>query len=245
MKAGWPCPISKKIAYPPMISAPPLTIQDLTYTVDERIVFDHLSLVLRAGEILGIAGQNCADVSILLKVIRRQISPEAGQIQLLSEPHGSANGQSYLAYLPEELQTPGHLTGCDVVNMARTVQGQVESPIEDIASDLDLPLKRLKYPTRDYTREDMQKLALLALLAMNRPILLLDQPMSHLDETAKAGLQDCLKRHADKGGAALLGSPCVEDLEGVTDRLMTLEDGKLYEVAMLHPTSQDELVRAI
>lgn len=226
-----------------MISTPPLSIEDVTCAYGNQLVLNDISLALNAGEILGIAGDKGAGLSTLLKAILSLVTLKAGRIFVFSKPHGSADSRAQLAYLPEEPQTPGHLTGCDVVNMAGTVQGKSKDAIEGLAIDLDLPLKRLIFPTRDYSREDVQKLTLLTQLAMNRPILVLDQPMAHLGPAAKEGLGRCLRNHTRKGGAVLMNSHSIDEIHDLADRLLILKDGKVQAVAPNRPAYHESLTK--
>lgn len=212
-----------------MTSAPPLHVQGLTCYYGDQLVVDRLSLTVHAVEILGITGAAGAGISTLIKAILLLVAPRAGQVHIFSKPHELASSRALLAYLPEDVQTPGHLTGYDVINMTRTVHGEAKTraSIEELAIDLDLPPKRLIHPTRDYAREDIQKLGLIALLSMERPILLLDQPMSWISAPARTGLISRLKDHTSKGGAVLLGSHLIGDHHGIADRLVTLKDGRL------------------
>lgn len=236
-----------------MSATPPLQIDQLTCCYGATPVIDHLSFTLEAGEILGIAGAEGAGVSTLLKAVLLLVAPKSGRVLIFAKPHELASSRSQLAYLPEEINVPGHLTGYDVVNMTRTVHGEVKakSSIDDLARRLDLPEQRLIHPTRDCTKADSQKLGLIALLSMEKPILLLDQPMSHIGPEAKAGLTDCLRAYVAKGGAVLLGSHRQDDHQGVSDRLITLEKGKMVtmatsgkkgDLAPISPRRQDDII---
>ncbi len=214
-----------------MTSNPPLAIQGLAVTADDdRTVLDNLSLTLHPGEILGIVAQRGAGLSLLLKTILTAAIAKSGDIRVFSAPHDLPESQAQLAYLPGSLQTPGHLTGCDVVTMARTVKGKAVGPIEELAADLGLPMKRLNYPTRNYSQEDMQKLALLTLFAMQRPILLLDRAMTALSGDAKIGLGRRLRAHARNGGGAIIGADSPADLMEIADRTLLLEGGSLHPI---------------
>ncbi len=211
-----------------MTSAPVLHVQDLICSYGNQTVLDNLSLTLDEGEILGVAGAAGGGMSTLIKAILMLIAPQAGRILVFSQPHELSSSRAHLAYLPENLQTPGHLTGYDVVSMAGTVQGKSQRSVEELAIDLDLPLKHLAHPTRGYAAEDIQKLGLVALLSMDRPILLLDQPMLHIGPEARAGLGRRLHDHAAKGGSVLLGSHVIDDHQDIADRIVTLRDGRLH-----------------
>lgn len=220
-----------------MTSAPPLSVRDLTCRYGDRMALDQASLTLDAGEILGITGAPGAGMSTLIKAILMLVAPQSGRVLILGKPHELASSRAKLAYLPETLRPPGHLTGHDFINMTRTVQRQTISAkeVEGLASDLDLAPDLLAYPIRRYAKDDVQKLGLVALMSTSRPILLLDRPMSGLEPAARAGLRHHLKDYAQRGGAILIGSHLIEDHQDVVDRLALLQDGRLSSADPIDP----------
>lgn len=212
-----------------MTAAAPLHVRDLTGSYGDRLVLDRLSFDLHAGEILGVVGALGAGVSTLIKGLLLLVAPRAGQVLVFSKSHALASSRALIAYLPENVRTPGHLTGYDVITMSRTVQGEAiaRPSIEELSIDFDLPLERLLRPTRDYSKEDVQKLGLIALLSTGRPILLLDQPMMSIGASARAGLTSRLRDHAAQGSAVLLGAHHLADHDGIADRQLILTEGRL------------------
>ncbi len=228
-----------------MTSAPPLSIQDLTCCYGDQLVLDRLSLTLNEGEILGVAGSIGAGMSTLIKAVLLLVAPRSGRVLIFSNPHELSSHRAQLGYLPEDIKPPGHLTGYDVINMSRTMQGEAKArtSIDEIAADLDLPPERLMNPIRSYARDDIQKLGLVALLSMDRPILLLDQPMVHIGTSTRTGLINRLKDHAAKGGAVLLGSHLIDDHRDAADRLVTLTKGRIQAEMTLSDYRADRPAR--
>ncbi len=194
-------------------------------------------MTLEAGEILGVTGASGAGMSTLIKAIMLLVAPQAGQVLIKGQHHGLASARAHIAYLPETVRPPGHLTGHDFIAMTRTVQPGEAAPVDigALATDLDLKPALVALPIRRYAKDEVQKLALVALLATGRPILLLDRPMSDLEPSARAGLRHRLRRHADDGGAVLIGSSCIEDHHDVVDRLLMLKEGRLADVEAMEP----------
>ena len=219
----------------------PLEIQDLTCRYGDRLILDRLCLALNAGEILDIKGAPGAGISTLIKTILLLVAPQAGRVLIFSKHHELSSSRDLIAYLPEAIQPPGHLTGYDVINMTRTVHGEVPAKpfIDGLAADLDLPLSILARPTRQYARDEIQKLGLVTLLSMGRPLFILDRPMSHISPSARAGVARHLTKHAANGGAVLLGSGDVDDNRDIADRLLTLRDGQLQSACSFDEPTPD------
>ena len=215
----------------PMTSAPPLDIEALTCRYGCQVALDDVSMTLQSGEILGVTGAPGAGMSTLIKAIMLLVAPQAGRVLIMGKPHDLASSRSQIAYLPENIRPPGHLSGNDFITMTCAVQAseKEDAYIAGLAGDLGFDPDLFALPIRRYAKDDVQKLGLIALFAAGRPILLLDRPMSDLDPAARAGLRNRLRSHAAAGGAIFIGSHAVEDHENVVDRLAMLKDGKLIE----------------
>ena len=215
-----------------MTSAPPLCIQALTCRYGETVALDQVSMTLETGEILGVTGAPGAGTSTLIKAIMQLVALEAGHVLIRGEPHDLASSRSEIAYLPETIRPPGHLTGNDFITMTRAVQADLaeEADITGLAGDLEFDPGLLAHPIRRYSKDDVQKLGLITLFSTGRSILLLDRPMADLEPAARAGLRHRLQSHAGNGGAVLIGSNYIEDHQDVVDRLVMLKDGQLVEV---------------
>lgn len=214
-----------------MTSASPLSVEALTCRYGEQVALEQVSMTLETGEILGVTGEAGAGMSTLIKAIMMLVAPQAGRVLVNGQPHELPSSRAHLAYLPETLRPPGHLTGHDFVAMTRTVQpGAGAAPdIAGLATDLEFDSGLLAHPIRRYAKDDVQKLGLISIFATGRPILLLDRPMSDLEPGARAGLRHRLKAHAAEGGAVLIGSHAIEDHQDVVDRLVLLKDARLIE----------------
>lgn len=214
-----------------MNSASPLCLQALTCRYGEQLALDQVSLTLDAGEILGVTGAPGAGMSTLIKAIVMLVAPQSGRVQIMGKPHDLASSRSHVAYLPENIRPPGHLSGSDFVTMACTLQQGLigDADLAGLAADLEFDPGLFTHPIRRYAKDDVQKLGLIATLATGRTILLLDRPMSDLEPGARAGLRHRLKLHAANDGAVLIGSHAVEDHQEVVDRLVLLKDGRMIE----------------
>jgi ABC-2 type transport system ATP-binding protein len=218
-----------------MTSALPLCIRDLTCRYGDRTALDQVSLTLETGEILGVTGAAGAGMTTLIKAILLLVAPQSGRVLIYGKPQELASSRARIAYLPEALRPPGHLTGHDFISMANTVQRRKVDvgEVEALAVDLDLAPSLLAHPIRRYAKDDVQKLGLVAMFSTHRPILLLDRPMADLDPAARAGLRYRLKRHAESGGAVLIASSLVEDHQDVVGRMVLMKDGRLDEAESL------------
>ncbi|MDH3661268.1 MAG: ATP-binding cassette domain-containing protein, partial [Alphaproteobacteria bacterium] len=131
-----------------MTSAPLLSVQALTCRYGEQLALDQVSMTLNAGEIHGVTGVPGAGMSTLIKAIMMLVAPQAGRVLIRGMPNALASSRSHIAYLPEIIRPPGHLSGHDFITMTCTVRSGSKGDIDGLAGDLDLDPGLLAHPIR-------------------------------------------------------------------------------------------------
>ena len=208
---------------------PAIEIRGLRAGYDGAPVLHGVTLTVQPGETLGIVGLTGAGKTTVLKSILRLVMPAAGSVRLYDEPHEAPGSRARLAYLPERFQPPGHLTGEDFVRLSLAFHRLPPDPAATatLAEALDLDPLALARPIRGYAKGLAQKLGLLATLLTDRPLLLLDEPMSGLEPTARLRLKRQLAAERGRGRTILMSSPIAADHDGLCDRIAVLHQGVL------------------
>lgn len=191
-----------------------------------------LSLTVRTGEIFGVLGHQGAGKSSLLRAVLMLVQPAAGAIRLFGEGHHRPSARSRLAYLPQRFHPPGHLSGYDFIRLTLAFHGchMRRAPIAAMAEELELDPSALARPIRSYAKAMAQKLGLLALLATDLPLLVLDEPMSGLDPKSRLLVKRHLAEYRSRGRAILLGSHIPADHDRLCDRIAILNRGRLVDL---------------
>lgn len=178
-----------------------ISIEGLTLSRGERVLFRDLSLSLAAGEAVALGGANGAGKTSLLRAVAGFIRPDAGSIAFAGAEPAEARGR-HLHWL-------GHLDGLKGARRAREELGfqagwlgadraAIDAAVDVLALEplLDLEVRKLSAGQR-------RRLAFARLIAAPRPIWLLDEPFSPLDAHWTAALGLVMQAHLDKGGAIL------------------------------------------
>jgi ABC-2 type transport system ATP-binding protein len=213
-------------------AAHPVEIEGLRTRCGEAAGLEEITLTVRAGEVFGLLGLRGAGKTSLLKAVLMLLEPAAGTVRLFGEPHHRAGARSRLAYLPERFQAPGHLSGHEFVRLTLAFHGcqMRRARIAALAEELELDPSALTRPIRGYAKGMAQKIGLLAVLATDLPLLLLDEPMSGLDPKARLLVKRHLRAYRSRGRAILLGSHMPADHDGLSDRIAILHCGRLVAV---------------
>jgi ABC-type multidrug transport system ATPase subunit len=192
-------------------------------------VLEDITLNVHQGEIIGLVGLNGAGKSTLLKSILMLVVPTAGSVHLFGQPHDQPGSRAQLAYLPEKFQPPSHLPGHDFVRLSlafyrRRVRRAV---VCGLAEEIDLDPAALRKPISSYSKGMAQKLGILATLLTDRPLLILDEPMSGLDPKGRVLLKRQLSAARARGHTIFMSSHILADHDELCDRVAVLHRGRL------------------
>jgi len=194
-----------------------------------RPALSEVSLTVEDGECLAIAGVNGAGKTTLLRCLLDFTRPDSGLISIRGLDSRTPEARRALAWLPERFLPSPHLTGRETLTMLAGLQDQHwrAERIDAALTELEFPAEALDRRTRLYSKGMMQKLGLAAAVLQDKPLLVLDEPMSGLDPMARRFLGGVLSRlHAD-GRTVVFTSHAPADIERLADRLALLHAGRL------------------
>ena len=185
------------------IVAMKLSGHDLACIRGGRRVFCGIGFSLAAGGALVLTGPNGAGKSSLLRIIAGLIRPAAGRLSLQGgDPELSVAEQShYLGHVdplkPALTVTENLVFWTRFLNGAR--QADEATLIEQGLAAVDLTdLARL--PAGYLSAGQRRRLSLARVLAVPRPIWLLDEPNTALDAASQERLQRLMRTHLSAGG---------------------------------------------
>jgi ABC-2 type transport system ATP-binding protein len=212
-----------------VLEHPPLELQDCEARYASQQVFSGVSLTLQRGEIFGLIGLNGVGKTTLIKSLLDLGPLRSGQIRIFGQPHWAANSRAQLAYLPDRFQPSGALRGVEFLKLAL---GHFGLPLDrDGASaccqSLGLDPQVLQQSIRTYSKGMGQKLALAATFLTQRPLVILDEPMSGLDPLARVQLKRVLLTHRSQGHTIFFSSHVLSDIEEICDRVGVFHGGDM------------------
>jgi ABC-2 type transport system ATP-binding protein len=192
-----------------------------------------LDLEVAPGEVHGFLGPNGAGKTTTLRILLGLLRADAGEVRVLGGDawRDASSLHERMAYVPGDVALWPNLTGGEVIDLMARLQGSQDRRRRDElleVFDLD-PTKR----TRAYSRGNRQKVALIAALAADVDLYLLDEPTAGLDPLKEALFRDIVRRMRDDGRTVLLSSHILSEAEALSDRVSIIRDGVVVETGPL------------
>ena len=212
------------------MTSSPLTVKAIHKSYAKREVLTSIDFSLNKGEIFGLIGLNGAGKTTLIKIMLDLASANAGSISIFGEPSTNIKARENLSYLPEKFQPSRYLIGMEYLDLVLSYYGKKCDPelARDYARRLDLNPIVLEARVGSYSKGMGQKLGLLGAFMADVSLLVLDEPMSGLDPSARIKLKNMLQDQKKAGKTVFFSSHILSDIDEICDRIGVIHDGKLF-----------------
>jgi len=194
---------------------------------------DGLDLTVRTGEVHAYLGPNGAGKTTTIRILLGLLRADGGEARLLGgDPwHDAVPLHRRLAYVPGDVTLWPSLTGGEIIDLLGRLRGGLDDKRRQALIgrfELD-PTKK----ARAYSRGNRQKVALIAALASDAELLLLDEPTAGLDPLMEAAFRECVNDERRDGRTILLSSHILSEAEALSDRVTIIRDGRAVETGTL------------
>lgn len=208
----------------------PLVVHAIHKSYAKREVLSQIDFSLNAGEIFGLIGLNGAGKTTLIKIMLDLASADSGDIKIFGEASTNIKARANLSYLPEKFQPSRYLRGMEYLDLALSYYGKKCDPelAREYAAKLDLNPLVLEARVGSYSKGMGQKLGLVGAFMADLSLLILDEPMSGLDPSARIKLKDMLLAQKKAGKTLFFSSHILSDIDEICDRIGVIHDGKLF-----------------
>ncbi len=218
-----------------------LNIEGLTVSYGKRRVLHSVSLRVNSGEVLALIGPNGSGKSTLIRAVSGVISIESGMVEVDGRALADLSTMErarYLAVVPQARNMPPAFSVYETVLLGRTPYlGWLGRAGEYDHDRVRYALERTQLaPLADrmvgeLSGGEQQRVLLGRALAQDTPVLLLDEPTTHLDLQHREGLVHLVRELALSRELAVL--MVLHDLNLASlyaDRVSLLVDGQIQAV---------------
>ncbi|AKC82351.1 D-ribose transporter ATP-binding protein [Verrucomicrobia bacterium IMCC26134] len=233
------------------------TVLDTRALCHEPSGVDNISLSVRRGEILGLAGLVGAGRTEFARVLFGLSPATSGAILIDGKPVairtvGDALAQG-LAYVPEDRKEHGVVEALPIAEnislpiLRRLAGVWLEEPREEqlaaeLSARLGVKAASIYVAAGTLSGGNQQKVALARWLATKPRVLILDEPTQGIDVGAKAEIHRIMGELVKEGLAIILISSELPELLGLADRIAVLRRGHLAGILSAEEASREAVL---
>ena len=234
-----------------------LKIDKLTkaYNNTQTYAVNGLSIEVKPGEVFGFLGPNGAGKSTTIKCLVGIYPFQEGDIFIdgLSIRTSPLKAKKIIGYVSDNHAVFERLTGREYVNHIVNLYGvdinTVKDKIENLLKVFKLE-EAFDRPIKSYSHGMKQKITVIAALAHNPRLWVLDEPLTGLDPQSSYQLKQVMKQHAKEGNTVFFSSHILDVVENLCDRCCIIEKGKLlgeYDLKQLKENGEslEEIFMAV
>lgn len=216
-----------------------LSVKDLSVAFNKQLILDSISFELHKGKILGLIGPNGVGKTTLLRAINGSINIDHGEIifkkqdLLKMKDYERAN---FIATVPQNRTIPAGFQVRQIVLMGRTPYlnwfGKTTKRDEEIAEQAMQHTDTIQLADKladELSGGEQQRVILARAFAQDTPLLLLDEPTTHLDIRFQMEFLDLLLDHVKKEKKSVIIA--MHDLNQAMrfcDEVLLLSQGKIF-----------------
>lgn len=215
-----------------------LETQELSKSYGEFLALDRCSLSVQRGEVFGLLGPNGAGKSTLLRTLMGFLKPTSGQGRILGFDceHQSIDVRRVTAYLPGDARLFRQMRGRDCLAFFQSMRPDVsQQRYTELAERLELNLDRRVVFMSTGMR---QKLAIVAVMSSQTPLIILDEPTANLDPTVRGEVLQLVREAKRAGQTVIFSSHVLSEIEEVCDEVVLLRKGVLAKRLRLSELQQ-------
>ena len=207
-------------------------VSELTKQFGTIKALSGLNFRILSGEIYGLLGPNGAGKTTTLKAIIGLLEPNSGwvKVQGFNPVKNPIDVKSRIGYVAEKPILYESLSVRDFLEFITSIRKIDQTSVNRITTQMGDALDIAEYfdsPIATLSTGMKQKVALIASLIHQPPILLLDEPLSGLDAKSSRIIKDLLLLHAQKGGAVLFSTHIMEVAENICTKIGIIYQGKI------------------
>lgn len=224
-----------------------------------------VSLEVRTGEVVGVAGLNGSGRSKLLRMIAGLERPERGTITIqgarLRPSRRSAIRRAGIAYLPDdrvrngvvpEMTVAAHITLSDdrqfrVHRWLPVLRSRREAKaIERILAQMDVhPASAARRKMKHLSGGNQQKVLIARAMTSGARLYVFDEPTEGVDIGARADLHRQIRQLAADGAAVLFASSESDEIATLADRVLVMYEGRITKELVGAEISEASITHAV
>ncbi len=199
---------------------------------EKQEVFNNLAIALPQGKFIALTGPNGSGKSTLLKFFYKELTPSSGSVHIGGSDVSSLTQKNLarkIGFVPQNGRIDYDFSVLEAVSMGRYAHGghDEEGTVEEAMRDCDILHLRNKRVT-ELSGGEMQRVLLARSLCQQGGVLLLDEPVNHLDVKHQRTMMNLLKRLVEKNLSVICVLHDLLLVQVYSDETILLKKGKVF-----------------
>ena len=218
------------------MTAPALQASDVQVAIGGKEIVRGADLKLESGSLVAVVGPNGAGKSTLVRAVAGIQTRTGGSVHWMGRDLGELRGRALAkirAFVPQQAQVPAGVTVTEAVGIGRSVHvGPLRRPTRGDRTAIAAAIDRAgvaRFAERKLTTlsgGELQRVQIAVALAQEAPVLMADEPTSHLDLGATVSVAKLLRGLAADGLAVLLVAHDLSLASAVADTVVVMSEGR-------------------
>lgn len=216
----------------------------------EKKAVDNISFTVNDGEIFAFIGHNGAGKTTTIKSIVGILDFEEGDILVngISIKKFPIKCKKQMAYVPDNPDLYENMRAIDFINfvcdMYETSAEERKTNIEKYAKMFEIEAN-LYDDISSFSHGMKQKVALIAALAHNPEVLIMDEPFVGLDPKAVYDMKEIMRNMCKEGKTIFFSTHILEVAEKLCNRVAIIKQGKIVKVGNMQEIKGDESLEQV
>jgi sodium transport system ATP-binding protein len=215
-----------------------LVARDLARSFGAVRAVEHVTLTVRAGEVVGLLGPNGAGKTTTLRMLAGILTPERGTVHIggLDVHAEPLEAKRRLGFLSGDTHLYQRLSPVEVLTYFGTLYGLPRPALERRIAVLVAELEMEPFQNRPCSTlsSGQKQRANIARAFLHEPeLLILDEPTTALDIISGQFVAEAIRRKRDEGRAVLFSTHIMSEAEYLCDRIALLHAGRIIDEGTL------------
>ena len=210
----------------------PVEVSNLVKYFGDLRALDEVSFSVDAGEIFGLIGPNGAGKTTALRILATLLLPTSGSVRVLGYDlvKESHKVRPLISYLAEDAGAYRNLSGYEYLSIVARIYFEskvdAEEAVEEAVKISGLG-ERITDKMKIYSKGMKRRIQVARALMTKPRLAILDEPTAGLDVFHAQHVRGIVKRHIEDGGAVVLSSHNMLEVEHLCSRLAFIHQGKI------------------
>ena len=227
-----------------------IRIKHVVKLYGDKKALDDVSFEVEAGEIFAFIGHNGAGKTTLIKSICGIIDFDEGEILIdgKSIKDDPIECKQKMAYIPDDPELYENMKAISFINF---VCDMYDVPVEQREQNIKRFAKMFEMENelgnviKSFSHGMKQKIALIAALAHEPKILVMDEPFVGLDPKAIYDMKEVMRDVVKKGGTIFFSTHILDMAEKLCDRVAIVKQGKIVKVGDMKEIRGDKSLEKV